>query len=400
MKLTARHTVRASYIGYLTQAITINFAPLLFVTFEETYDISLGKIGLLIGISFLIQLICDGLAAKFSNKINTRAAVIVAHLCAVVGMTGFAYLPDLLPSPYIGLIISVSVAAVGGGIIEVFISPIVEAAPTENKSGEMSLLHSFYIWGLAGVALLSTLFFTFVGIEHWRVLSCLWAIVPAIGAVAFCFVPIYELDNSDGEESGGEGSLLRSGLFWIFFIMMFSAGAAEQAMSQWASNFAQTGLGVSKTLGDLLGPFSFAVLMGLARVGYGKSGGRIKLVRFIVISAVLCIVAYLIAALSPVPLISLIGCALCGLATGIMWPGTYSLASAKMPYGGVRMFALLAMAGDMGCLAGPTAAGWIAEAFGNKLQISFLISIIFPVLILLMVFLGSGKWNRGKNKRT
>lgn len=400
MKLTARHTVRASYIGYLTQAITINFAPLLFVTFEETYDISLGKIGLLIGISFLIQLICDGLAAKFSNKINTRAAVIVAHLCAVVGMTGFAYLPDLLPSPYIGLIISVSVAAVGGGIIEVFISPIVEAAPTENKSGEMSLLHSFYSWGLAGVALLSTLFFTFVGIEHWRVLSCLWAIVPAIGAVAFCFVPIYELDNSDGEESGGEGSLLRSGLFWIFFIMMFSAGAAEQAMSQWASNFAQTGLGVSKTLGDLLGPFSFAVLMGLARVGYGKSGGRIKLVRFIVISAVLCIVAYLIAALSPVPLISLIGCALCGLATGIMWPGTYSLASAKMPYGGVRMFALLAMAGDMGCLAGPTAAGWIAEAFGNKLQISFLISIIFPVLILLMVFLGSGKWNRGKNKRT
>ncbi len=400
MSLTARHTVRASYIGYLTQAITINFAPLLFVTFEETYGISLGKIGLLIGISFLIQLICDGLAAKFSNKINTRAAVIVAHLCAVVGMTGFAYLPDLLPDPYVGLIISVSIAAVGGGIIEVFISPIVEAAPTENKSGEMSLLHSFYSWGLAGVALLSTVFFTFVGIEHWRVLSCLWAIVPAIGALAFCFVPIYELDSNDGGESKGGGSLFRSGLFWIFFIMMFSAGAAEQAMSQWASNFAQTGLGVSKTLGDLLGPFSFAVLMGLARVGYGKSGGRIKLVRFIVISAALCIVAYLIAALSPYPLLSLVGCALCGLATGIMWPGTYSLASAKMPYGGVRMFALLAMAGDLGCLSGPTAAGWIAEAFGNKLQISFLISIIFPVLILLMVFLGSGKWKKEKNKRT
>lgn len=397
MKLTARHTVRASYIGYLTQAITINFAPLLFVTFEETYGISIGKIGLLIGISFLIQLICDGLAAKFSEKVNTRAAVIVAHLCAVFGMTGFAYLPDVMPDPYVGLIISVSVAAVGGGIIEVFISPIVEAAPTENKSAEMSLLHSFYSWGLAGVVLLSTLFFTFVGIEHWRFLSCLWAIVPAVGAVAFCFVPIYELKAAEETEGGGH-SLLRSGLFWIFFIMMFSAGAAEQAMGQWASHFAQTGLNVSKTLGDLLGPFCFAVLMGLARVGYGKSGGRIRLTKFIAISAALCIVAYLLAALSPYPILSLLGCALCGLATGIMWPGTYSLASAKMPYGGVRMFALLAMAGDLGCLTGPTAAGWVAEVFGNKLQISFLISMIFPVLILIMIFLGSGK--RRKNKRT
>ena len=398
MKLTARHTVRASYIGYLTQAITINFAPLLFVTFEETYHISLGKIGLLIGISFLIQLICDGLAAKFSDKINTRAAVIVAHLCAVFGMTGFAYLPDLLPDPYIGLLLSVSVAAVGGGIIEVFISPIVEAAPTENKSGEMSLLHSFYSWGLAGVALLSTVFFTFVGIEHWRILSCLWAIVPALGALAFCFVPIYELPAAPEDNGEKPRSILRSGMFWIFIIMMFASGASEQALSQWASNFAQTGLRVSKTLGDLLGPFSFAILMGLARVGYGRSGGKIKLVRFMVISAVLCIISYLIAALSPYPLLSLFGCALCGLATGIMWPGTYSLASAKMPYGGVKMFALLAMAGDLGCLAGPTAAGWIAEACGNNLQIPFLLSTIFPALILLMIFLGFGR--RNKKKKT
>lgn len=395
MKLTARHTVRASYIGYLTQAITINFAPLLFVTFNEAYGIGLGKIGSLIGISFLIQLICDGLAARFSSRINTRAAVIVAHLCAVLGMTGFAYLPDLLPDPYIGLIICVSVAAVGGGIIEVFISPIVEAAPTENKSGEMSLLHSFYSWGLAGVALLSTLFFTFVGIENWRILSCLWAIVPAFGAIAFCFVPIYELD-SICEDTGKSRSPLRSGLFWIFFVMMFAAGASEQAMSQWASSFAQTGLGVSKALGDMLGPFCFAVLMGGARVYYGRSGGKIRLTRFIVISSVLCIVSYLLAALSPFPLLSLFGCALCGLATGIMWPGTYSLASARIPNGGVRMFALLAMAGDLGCFAGPTAAGWIAEACGNKLQISFLISIIFPVLILLMVFLG---FRRAESKK-
>ena len=398
MRLTARHTVRASYIGYLTQAITINFAPLLFVTFSESYGIGLGKIGLLIGVSFLIQLICDGLAAKFSSRVNTRAAVIAAHICAVLGMTGFAYLPELLPDPYIGLMISVSVAAVGGGIIEVFISPIVEAAPTENKSAEMSLLHSFYSWGLAGVTLLSTLFFIFVGIEHWRILSCLWAIIPAVGAVAFCFVPIYELDEVAQTEDKRKDPL-RTGLFWIFFVMMFAAGAAEQAMSQWASTFAQAGLGVSKALGDMLGPFSFAILMGIARVAYGRSGGKIRLIKFIVISAVLCIVSYLIAALSPYPLLSLFGCALCGLATGIMWPGTYSLASARIEGGGVRMFALLAMAGDMGCLAGPTAAGWIAEACGNSLQVSFLVSAIFPLMILLMVLLAFGK-RKGKNRRT
>ena len=392
LKLTAKHTVRAAYVGYLTQAITINFAPLLFITFEKTYHISMGKISLLIAISFLTQLTADMLAAKFPQKIKTRPLVILAHLCAVFGMTGFAWLPELLPDPYIGLMIPVIVAAVGGGIIEVLISPIVEACPTDEKSSAMSLLHSFYSWGLAGVVLLSTLFFSFAGIEHWRILSCLWAIIPAVGAIAFCFVPIYELHSDEADEAEPRShSFFRSGIFWIFFILMFCAGAAEQAMGQWASSFAESGLGVSKAVGDILGPCLFAILMGLARTVYGISGGRIKLLRFIVVSAVLCIVSYLLAALSPLPLLALIGCALCGLSVGIMWPGTYSLASVKMPWGGVKMFALLAMAGDLGCLAGPTAAGWIAEACGNDLRVSFLISIVFPVLILLMAFLGFRK---------
>lgn len=391
MKLTPQHTVRAAYIGYLTQAITINFAPLLFITFEKTYDISLGKISLLIAVSFLTQLTADAVAAKFSNGVNTRLWVILAHLFAVLGMTGFAYLPDLLPDPYIGLILPVMIAAVGGGIIEVLISPIVEACPTEEKSAAMSLLHSFYSWGLAGVVLLSTLFFTFVGIEHWRILSALWAIVPAAGAVAFCFVPIYTLPEAPKDEEQGQKSIFRQGIFWIFFVMMFSAGAAEMVMSQWASSFAESGLGVSKSMGDLLGPCSFAILMGSARVFYGKSGGKIKLLRFILLSSCLCIVAYFIAALSPRPLISLLGCALCGLSVGILWPGTYSLASAKLPYGGVRMFAVLAMAGDIGCLVGPTAAGWLAEAFGNNLKIAFLAAIVFPILILVMAYLGFRK---------
>lgn len=389
MKLTARHTVRAAYVGYLTQAITINFAPLLFLTFENTYDISLGKISLLIAISFLTQLSFDVLGVKFSDKVNPRATVVIAHLCAVAGMTGFAWLPEVLPSPYLGLVISVILAAIGGGIVEVLVSPIVEACPTEEKSSAMSLLHSFYSWGLAGVVLLSTLFFALVGIEHWRILSCLWAIIPAVGALAFCFVPIYDLAHlvrDDGEKSQ---SLLRSGIFWVFFIMMFCAGAAEQAMGQWASTFAESGLGVSKAMGDLLGPFLFAVLMGLSRVGYAFSGGRIKLHSMIVASAVLCIFCFLVTALSPIPLVALIGCALCGLAVGILWPGTYSLASQKISFGGVKMFAYLALAGDIGCLVGPTAAGWIAEAFGNDLKVSFLLATVFPMLILLMAYLGN-----------
>ncbi|MBQ2999264.1 MAG: MFS transporter [Clostridia bacterium] len=390
MKLTARHTVRAAYVGYLTQAITINFAPLLFITFENTYDISLGKISLLIAISFLTQLSFDMLGVKFSDKVNPRLTVVIAHLCAVAGMTGFAWLPEVLPSPYLGLVLSVILAAIGGGIVEVLVSPIVEACPTEEKSSAMSLLHSFYSWGLAGVVLLSTLFFALVGIEHWRILSCLWAIIPAVGALAFCFVPIYDLSHlvrDDGEEKSH--SLLRSGIFWVFFIMMFCAGAAEQAMSQWASTFAESGLGVSKAMGDLLGPFLFAILMGLARIGYAFSGGRIKLHSMIVASAVLCIFCFLLTALSPIPLVALIGCALCGLAVGILWPGTYSLASQKISFGGVKMFAYLALAGDIGCLVGPTAAGWIAEAFGNDLKVSFLLATVFPVLILLMAYLGT-----------
>lgn len=389
MKLTAGSTVRAAYIGYLTQAITINFAPLLFVTFETTYHISMGKISLLIALSFLTQLATDALVAKISDRLNTRATAIAAHLFAVIGMTGFAWLPDLLPSPFWGLAISVMIAAVGGGIVEVIISPIVEACPTAEKSSAMSLLHSFYSWGLAAVVLLSTLFFKTVGIESWRILSCLWALIPAAGAIAFCLVPIYPLDTLSGDgEHHSSTSLFKSKLFWIFFVIMFCAGASEMAMIQWASAFAETDLGIPKAIGDLLGPCAFAILMGAVRTFYGRSGGKISLVRFILVSSVLCVISYLIAALSPFPLLSLVGCALCGLSVAIMWPGTYSLASSRIAFGGVRMFALLAMAGDIGCLVGPTAVGWIAELFGNNLRVSFLLSALFPLLIILLIGLG------------
>ncbi len=399
MKLRAKHTILASYIGYVTQAITINFAPLLFLTFEKQYDISLSKISLLIAISFLTQLFFDLLLAKIAKRINTRVTVVLGHISAVLGMTGFAWIPEVLPSAYVGLIICVTLAAIGGGIIEVLISPIVEACPVENHSAAMSLLHSFYCWGLAGVVLLSTVFFHFVGIEHWQLLAALWGIIPLIAAIAFCFVPLYELE-SDKEESNskkGSGSMFRSSLFWIFFGMMFCAGASEQAMSQWASTFAESGLGVSKSVGDLLGPLAFAVLMGCSRVLYAKTSTKINLSRFIAISAALCVVTYLVTSLSPIPLLSLIACALCGLSVGIMWPGTYSLATESMPNVNVTMFALLAVAGDLGCLVGPTLAGWIADIFGNNLKLSFLLCTAFPIFILIFGIMIKRKINI-KNK--
>jgi len=383
MKLSAKHTLLACYIGYVTQAITINLAPLLFLTFEKEYDISLGKISLLIGISFLTQLLSDTMAVKFPSFFKPRASAIIAHVCAVVGLTGYAYLPKILPSPYLGLVICVIVSALGGGIIEVLISPIAEACPTTKKSANMSLLHSFYSWGLAAVVLLSTLFFAIFDISNWKILTCLWAIVPAVGAIAFCFVPLYQIPSVDEDKkTAKKGS---RGIFILFFLMMFCAGAAEQAMSQWASAFAESGLGVNKAMGDLLGPFAFAVLMGSARVFYAKYSEKIKLERFMLFSAILCLSCYLLTALSAPPVVSLIGCALCGLSVGIMWPGTYSLATKKITFGGVRMFAILALGGDIGCLVGPTAAGWIAEAFGNNLKLSFLISAIFPAAIIIIV---------------
>lgn len=387
MKLNSKHTVIAGYIGYATQAITINFSPLLFITFQNEFDISLGKISLLIAISFLTQLTVDALAAKFSAKMDTRKTVVCGQLCAALGMISFGILPDLLPSAYIGLIIATMLAAIGGGIIEVLISPIIEACPTKEKSSAMSLLHSFYSWGFAATVLFSTVFFSTVGIEHWRWLACLWAIVPLSGAVMFAFVPIYTLEADKGNEDKTDRhrSLLRSGIFWIFFIIMFCAGASEMAMNQWASTFAEQGLKVSKSVGDLLGPCAFAVFMGLARVFYALNEKRIKLVAFFGVSAFLCTLSYLIAALSPLPLISLFGCALCGLSVGIMWPGTYSLATQNITFGGVRMFALLALAGDLGCVAGPSLAGATAELFGGNLQISFIISTIFPFIIFALI---------------
>ena len=398
MTLTPKHTKLAGYVGYLTQALTINYLPLLFITFMDIYDISLTKLSLLIAISFTTQLLTDFFEYKFSSKLNLRASVVIAHVLAVIGMTGYAYIPSLTPTPFLGLIICVIISAIGAGLVEVLISPIVEACPTDKKSAAMSLLHSFDCWGQVGVTLLSTLFFRVVGIEHWRLLACLWAIIPAVGAIAFSVVPIYTLEGDSKEVTPATKDKKQWRMFALFFILMTCAGAAEMAMSQWASSFAEASLGIDKTTGDLLGPCFFALLMGSSRIIHARLSSKIALKPVLIFSAALCIFSYLTAALAPVPMISLLGCALCGLSVGVMWPGTYSLAAKNITHINMSAFALLAIGGDLGCTLGPAAVGAIAELFDGNMKISFLISAIFPIAILsILLIYGKKIKNRKKD---
>lgn len=382
MKDKYQNTMYACFVGYIVQAIVNNFVPLLFLTFESSYGIPLSQITMLITFNFGIQLLVDLLSAKFVDKIGYRVSIVMAHIFAALGLAGLVVLPDLLPNAFAGLLIAVVIYAIGGGLIEVLISPIMESCPSENKEKAMSLLHSFYCWGHVGVVLLSTLFFWFFGIANWKILALLWVIIPVCNGILFCKVPIAPLIE-EGETGMSLRELCKNRIFWILMLMMMCAGASEQAVSQWASTFAEQGLGVSKTIGDLAGPMSFAILMGSARAFYGKFGDRIDLDKFMQASSLLCIVSYLCISLSPSPLFSLIGCSLCGLSVGIMWPGTFSKASAALRKGGTAMFALLALAGDVGCSGGPTLVGFVTGLASDDLKKGILAGIIFPILLIV-----------------
>ena len=390
MKSAYRKTMYACFIGYIVQAIVNNFAPLLFVTFQNSYQIPLSKITLLITVNFLIQLLIDLLSAGFIDKIGYRASVLLAHGYSVAGIIALTVLPELLPDPFVGILISVMIYAVGGGLIEVLISPIVEACPSDNKEKAMSLLHSFYCWGHVGVVLLSTAFFAVFGTEHWKVLALLWAVIPLCNLIFFTRVPIYSL-TEDGEQGCGLRELFRTPVFWRLMVMMLCAGASEQSVSQWASTFAEQGLSVSKTVGDLAGPMAFAFLMGIARLIYGKFGERLPLDRFMKSSVLLCLASYLVLAFVPVPVLGLIGCAICGFSVGILWPGTFSKASVAIKNGGTALFAMLTLAGDIGCAGSPTLAGFVSSVFGNNLHIGVLSAIIFPTAMLISLLLTKTK---------
>lgn len=393
MKTNYKPTIYACFVGYIVQAIINNFAPLLFLTFQDTYGIPLSKITFLVTFNFLFQLAVDLIAAVVIDKIGYRVAAVAAHVFAAIGLVSMAFLPELMPDPFAGLLISVVIYALGGGLLEVLISPIVEACPTDNKEAAMSLLHSFYCWGHVGVVLLSTLFFVTAGIEHWKVLAILWAVIPVINGIVFTRVPIAKL-LSDEEKGMSIKELVSGKTFWIFILLMFCAGSCEQAVSQWASAFAEKGLDISKTLGDLAGPMFFAVCMGTSRVLYSKIGEKLQLRKAMVFCGLLCLGSYLMISLSPLPLIGLIGCGICGFSVGLLWPGTFSLAAVGLPRGGTAMFALLALAGDLGCSMGPTLVGRVSAAVGDDLKKGILVAIVLPVMLLAALWM-----NKKENKR-
>lgn len=389
MHRSCRRTMCACYIGYIAQAIVNNFAPLLFVMFEADYRIPLSKITLLITVNFCVQLTVDLLAAAFLDRIGYRAAIVLAHAASAAGLALLTVLPELLPDAFTGLLISVVVYAIGGGMLDVILSPIMEACPTDNKQTHMSLLHSFYCWGYMGVVLLSTAFFACFGLKNWKFLALLWAAVPLANLVVFAGAPLYAPQTA--ESSGfAPVQLLRKKQFWVLLFMMLCAGASEQAVSQWASAFAEQGLGVTKTVGDLAGPMAFAALMGVSRLIFGKRGQKMDLERYMRASCLLCLAAYACIVFVPVPVVGLLGCAVCGFSVGIFWPGTFSKATAAIPGGGTAMFALLALAGDLGCAGGPTLAGLVSDAAGGNLRTGILAAAVFPAGMLLCM-LGAKK---------
>ena len=381
-----KSTIRACFAGYVVQAVVNNFVPLLFLTFQSQYGIPLSQVTLLITINFALQLAVDGVSVFFIDRIGYRAAAVIAHICAALGLVGLAFLPDLLPSPFAGLLLSVLLYALGGGLLEVIVSPIVESCPSDHKAQTMSILHSFYCWGSAGVIVISTLFLKIFGASSWKILAAIWALLPLANCFVFTKVPLAPL-VAEGGTGMHIGQLFRSRVFWVITLMMLCAGASEQAVSQWASTFAEKGLGVSKAVGDLAGPTVFALLMATSRLLYGKFGAKIDLNKAMMASALLCVVSYLLIGLTNSPVLGLVGVGLCGLAVGIFWPGTFSTAAASLRGGGTAMFALMALAGDLGCSGGPTLAGAIAGAFGDNLRLGILCAVAFPALMILGILL-------------
>lgn len=376
-----QRTLIACYLGFITQAIVANFAPLLFLKFHTDFAIPMGQIALISTVFFFTQLVVDLFCAKFVDRIGYRKCVVTSEVLAALGLIGLAVLPDILGNAYLGIMVSVVIYACGSGLIEVLVSPIVEACPFEHKESVMSLLHSFYCWGSVGVILISTLFFTIFSVNGWKIISCLWAIVPLVNIFNFMTCPIEHM-TEEGEGLGIRG-LLKQPIFFVSVILMICAGASELSMAQWASAYAESALHLTKSVGDILGPCLFAVSMGICRTFYGKYGDKIDLVKFMIASGVLCVGCYLLAALSSQPILGLIGCIVCGFSVAIMWPGTISISSKMMPLGGTAMFALLAMAGDLGGAIGPGIVGIVTQASGDNLKIGMLIGGVFPIVLVL-----------------
>ena len=376
-----KKTLVACYLGFVTQAITANFTPLLFLTFVNTYGVTFEKIAMIPLVFYLTQLLIDFAATKFVDKIGYRTCVVASQVLSAIGLLLMAILPELLSAPFIGILLSVVLYAIGSGLIEVLVSPIVEACPFENKDGVMSLLHSFYCWGAMGVILGSTLFFALFGIEKWKILVFIWALVPLYNAFNFMNCPIERLVE-DGK-SMGVRELLKTPIFWLMILLMVCSGASEATMAQWASAFTESAIGVSKTVGDLAGPCLFAMFMGVSRILYGKFSQKLDLTKVMLACGTMCVGCYLLASLSTLPILGLVGCALCGLGVGVMWPGSISISSQRCPRGGTAMFAFLALAGDLGAMVSPAMVGGLSEMAGGNLKTGLFVATMFPLILVV-----------------
>lgn len=381
MKNKYKRTVIASYLGYGTQAIVNNLAPLLFVIFQNEFQISVGQIGFLVTFNFLVQILTDYVSAKFVDRIGYKTCIIAAHIFSAVGLMGLGIFPDLFPSPYTGLLVAIAIYAVGGGLIEVLVTPIVEAVPTDSGGASIPLLHASYPLAHAVLVIATTIYLRFAGSEGWRVLPCFWALVPLFNIFLFAVSPVHML--SEKTESISVRKLFSMKLFWLLVILMVCSGASEHSMVQWASYFAEKGLNVSKATGDLIGPCMFAILMGTVRVVYGIKGDKLPIKKTLMVSGILCVASYLTAVFAPHPILSLIGCGVCGISVALMWPGVFTLAAKECPEGGTAMFAYLALAGDLGCGAGPSVVGIVSETFGGQLKFGLLAAILFPIGLLI-----------------
>lgn len=388
----------ACYTGYFVQAIINNLAPLFYVIFQNEFEINYTKISWLIMLNFVTQLFVDIMSVKIIEKLGYRVSIVFAHVFSSLGLFLLGVLPRAMENHYIGLVIPIIIYATGSGLIEVLVSPIVEGLPLENKSGEMSLLHSFYCWGQMSVVLFTTIAIKFAGSENWVYAPMIWAIIPFINMFMFMKVPIFP-PVPEGEDEMKVSELFRSGTFILLALLMLCAGASELAMSQWASTFAEESLGVDKLTGDLLGPCLFALLMASARVVFGLAGDKVDVKKVLTFSAGLCVTAYLLSTLSKSPIVSLIGCGLCGLSVATMWPGVFSFAAKIFPRGGTPLFAMLAVFGDFGCAFGPWLAGVVSDGVRastitfDPLKFGLMIAVVFPITMIITISVLSQKKN-------
>lgn len=353
----------ACYATNITMSVIGNLSPLLFLTFRSLYDISYSLLGLLILINFCTQLCVDLIFSFFSHKFNIALTVKLTPVIAFVGLGFYALSPILFSQNiYLGLVLSTIVFSAASGLAEVLISPVIAALPSENPEREMSKLHSVYAWGVVFVILVGTLFLLFCGGTNWQWLAAIFMLVPMLAACLFFTAKLPVLETP--ERVSGALALLKNKKLWLCFFGIFLGGASECTMGQWSSSYLEQALGLEKVWGDIFGVAMFAVALGLGRTLYGKFGKNIEKVLFLGgLGAAVC---YLVAAISNIPLLGLIACALTGFCVSMLWPGSLIVASERVPQGGVFVYAMMAAGGDLGASVAPQLVGIVTDAVSQN----------------------------------